>query len=192
VPQESNLLEPFFKLSESIYPLSADAQYALTQKCEVEQYAKKDIIWQEGKPVAYAYFLLSGIVRSFYPIDGKDITANFLQEGEMLISLNSFYHQQPDHYSIECLEPVQVAKIAFSDLKLLLSQYLELNYLARVLAHQYIMKTDARLLLLRKMSAKEKWEYFNTQHSDLVQRIALGHIASYLGINQETLSRMRK
>ncbi len=188
-----NLLNQFYTKANTIYPLSIELQEALTHKSEVITYTKKEQIIVEDKPVQYAYLILDGILRSAYTTaDGKDITSNFITAGDFIISLVSFYNNTVSLTTVDCITDVVVARISFTDLQQLFITYMELNYLARVLAHQYIIQADTRLMLLRKMSAKDKWNYFVQNYGHIVQQAPLGTIASYLGINQETLSRIRK
>jgi CRP/FNR family transcriptional regulator, anaerobic regulatory protein len=187
-----NELQQIITSLQSIYPISTALIDALQLHSEVITVAKKSILVKEEETVKYLYVIHSGLLRSYYTQDGIEITSNFIADKDVLFCLQSFYHNKPDDFFVEALEDCVVARILFTDFNQLLNEHLELNYIARVLAHQYIMHTDKRLYLLRKMPMKERWNFFNEQFEHLVQRISLGHIATYLGMNLETLSRVRK
>jgi CRP/FNR family transcriptional regulator, anaerobic regulatory protein len=187
-----NEIEIIIQQLHTLHPLSIELQNALLHCSEMIEMPKKTILVKENDVVKYLYLVHNGLLRSFYTQDGLEVTSNFIAENDILFCLQSFYYKQSDHFFVEALEDCVVARILFTDLELLLNKHLELNFIARLLAHQYIMHTDKRLLMLRKMPMKERWHYFQEQFAHLLQRVSLGHVATYLGMNIETLSRVRK
>ena len=176
----------------AIYPLSNALKEDLIQLTTIKVVNKKEILIREGQTIRHLYFVLDGLLRVYYIQDGQEVNARFSQEGDVIFSIAAFYNQQPENTTIESLEPTTLAFIAFDELKKLYTKHLELNYIARVISDKYLLQNEQQLYALRRLTTKERWLNFNQHHHDLVQRISLQHIASYLGMNLETLSRVRK
>jgi CRP-like cAMP-binding protein len=188
----NNHLDSFIAAMQSIHPISIELQEALIQNSEVISLEKKTVLIPTNIICKHAYVVLNGLLRSYYLHDGNEITSNFMGKHDVIIHLKSFYNNTAEEFTIETIEPVVLAKISHANLDKLFRKHLELNFIARILAHQYIMKSDERLQMLRKLTATEKWKIFCEQHEAWLQQIPLTYIATYLGMNLETLSRTRK
>ena len=114
-----------------------------------------------------------------------------MKENDVIISVFSFYKQVPSVEAIEALEDSVVHYISYKDLMELYEQYLEFNVVGRVLTTHYYMLSEERNFIMRKENAETRYHYFMDNYADLFQRIPLLHIASYLGVSAETLSRIR-
>ena len=181
-----------FQLFDSIYPMTAGLKAALEQHIELISLHKKDLLIKEGQSVRYIYFITEGIVRMYYLHDGKEITTRINKEGDVIFSIDAFYNNSAETVNIEAVENVQLARLSFDVLSKLFNEFLELNYIARVLSDRYIIDYERRLHILRKLTAKEKWQFFCTHYPELSLRVPLIYIAGFLGMNMETLSRARK
>ena len=84
-----------------------------------------------------------------------------------------------------------MARIHYTQLQTLYKLYPELNYIARVITENYLVKSQERLFLLRRQTAEERYLYFTERYPTLLQKVPLKYIASYLGLTLETLSRIR-
>lgn len=176
----------------AIYPMSEALKEDLISNTEIIEIQKKEILVAEGQTIRHLYFVLNGLLRVFYIKDGLEVNARFSKQGDVIFSIAAFYHQQPENTTIEAIENTSIAKLSFEKLASFYKKHLELNYIARVISDTYLLQNEQRLFMLRKLSTKERWEQFSVAHPDLIQRISLQHIASYLGMNLETLSRVRK
>jgi CRP-like cAMP-binding protein len=103
----------------------------------------------------------------------------------------SFIIQKPSYESIEALENCLVYEITYENLQLLYKQISGFEKLGRILTEQYYIQLEERTLSLQYLSANEKYKQFLEKDPELYQRISLGQLSSYLGISQETLSRVR-
>lgn len=146
------------------------------------------------KPLSIAgsfFFLQKGIVRSFYHKDYKEINTEFFFENEFFTAFTSFLTQEKTRLCFQCIEQSDLISIPKSLLDTLLQQDAKWNILLNtILAKEYIKKCrrESSFLLL---DASERYHYFLKQFPDADTRIPLFHIASYLGISPETLSRIR-
>ena len=110
---------------------------------------------------------------------------------EWVNSPKSFIQQQKDIYYIDAIENTQAYFINVNDLVYLFNNFLEMERYARLSMGRVFGHLMKRITSLRFTSAKEKYNHFCETYLDIYHRIPLGMVASYLGITQETLSRIR-
>lgn len=137
-------------------------------------------------------FLESGSARSFHYIDAKEMTNWFVFNNMPLTSYFSFVTQSPSKETIQFLEDTTLYSINYNDLQLLYKEFHGIEKLGRKIAEFYFIWQEERTLSLQSLSAKERYEKLLIQEAHLLQKVSLGQIASYLGITQESLSRIRK
>lgn len=158
-----------------------------------ETIKKGTILIKEGEISNKLCFLEKGISRSYYlKEDGKDITLWFFGEGKFMTSLDSFFQQKPSLYHIEVLENCTLHTITKEKLDFLFKKHHKMEKFGRLLSIQMLTDMVNKVNAIQFQTAKEKYEYMLTEFPNIVYRVPLGDIASYLGITQETLSRIRR
>lgn len=172
--------------------LPVEAEHALLQKCRVDELSKGHLLLEEGQVCHRLYFIEKGSARSFYDHDGKDVTSWIYREGQLITSWASFYGRTPSHESIELTEDAKVASIPFDDLHELYALHPKIHEFGRLMVEEQLVFIDQFFKGFMFMTAKEKYDLLLSVFPDVTQRVNLGHIASFLGITQETLSRIRK
>lgn len=185
-------IDDLLALFDSVYPMSEGLRAALRERTTFVTLDKKELLVREGQPVRHIYFILEGILRMYYLDDGREISIRLNKEGDVIFSVDAFYHGYSETVNIEAVEPCRLACLSFGELRHLFREFLELNYIARVLTDRQILEYERRLHILRRMSAKEKWQFFCDHYPDMVQRVPLIYIAGFLGLSMETLSRVRR
>lgn len=168
-----------------------DLQAQLAQRIRRVQYAKQEVLLPQGETCRYLYQIERGIARGFYYKDDKDITSWLAFENDIVTSMYSFIRQKPGFEGIELLEDTVLYAISYADLQGLYARFPALNTLGRLLTEQYYVELEERLASLQFQTAKERYEHLLRSQPQALQRVALGHLASYLGISPETLSRIR-
>lgn len=153
--------------------------------------SKNDFLVAEGKICRHLYFLQHGALRGFYNLDGKEVTHWFAFEDDFVTSFHSFITQEPSVENIQLLEGSILWGISKSNLDALMNQYHELERLVRIAYEKYYLRLEERFVNAHFKTATERYQNLLLQTPSLVSRVSLGHIASYLGISQETLSRIR-
>jgi cAMP-binding proteins - catabolite gene activator and regulatory subunit of cAMP-dependent protein kinases len=171
--------------------LSEQLKNELEKWSEKKEASKGDLLLEQGKICRYLYFLEKGFARGFYYHDGKDITSWFAFENDIVTSMYSFIRQRPGIENIEILETSQLYCISYVHLQRLYKEYPEFNLIGRLITEKYYIQLESRLFSLQYLPAKERYKKLLEEKPQLLQRASLGHIASYLGISQETLSRIR-
>ncbi|MEZ5018423.1 MAG: Crp/Fnr family transcriptional regulator [Flavipsychrobacter sp.] len=184
--------QTFLDEVNNIYPLSNELQEVLTQYYEVVDCPKKQLLLKAGQTCNHVYYIVKGLIRSYYIRDSEEICSRFMQEEHIALSIDSFYTRKPGVEYIETVEDCTLVKMNYEDLQNIYKQYPEFNFIARVWTEHYCIMSDEKLLMLRKNSAQERYLFFMENHPDLIQRLPLTYIASYLGMSLETLSRIRK
>jgi len=156
-----------------------------------KNFKKGTLLLKGGETCQYLYFLKKGFARGFFYQDGKDITSWFALENDMVASFYSFVTQKPSFESIEVLENSTLYAISYENLQQLYHQFPEFNFVGRRFVEKYYVELMTRTMSFQFQSAKERYQELLAHQPQLFQRASLGHIASYLGVSQETLSRIR-
>ena len=158
----------------------------------------KPMIIKKGKLILDAnsvckesYFIQQGILRAYFLKDGKEISEFFCGSNEWINSPKSFMQKTPDIYYIDALEDTTAFALNVNDLMFLFDNFPEMERYARLSMGSVFGHLLERITSLRFTTAKEKYDHFRESYSDIHHRIPLRMIASYLGITQETLSRIR-
>ena len=186
------MLQDFFRHINTIYPVNDALKNDLVDRVEIIDVPKKTQLLREGQRPDYVWMVLNGLLRAYYIKDGLEICSSFMQEQHLVVSVNGFYSRQPGYEYIESLEDTTLARIHYDALQQLYREHLEFNFIVRVLTVRYTMLGEERLFLLRKQTAEERYQHILQHEPELIQRVPLKYIASFLGMNLETLSRIRK
>ena len=176
---------------KEVYPLSGTALRKLVERLQELSLPKGHVLVREGTVGNRLYFMERGVARSFCYKDGKEITFWFGAEGSFISSYNGYIASKPGYGTIELLEDSTIYAVEQPAIQALFRQNLELANWGRKLAELELIKTEQMLMSHLFKTAQEKYQDLLTQQPDLLQRVQLGHIASYLGVTQVTLSRIR-
>lgn len=174
------------------FKLSAQAIELLIPTIQVKTFKKGDLLIKAGEIHRSIYFIQQGAMRSYYiSEDGKDVTHWFGFEGDIVASLGSFIEAKPSLEDMEFLEDSTVLKINKEQLIVLFEENLELANFGRKLAEKALLEMEEQIILTQFNDAKSRYLQLIENHPHILQRVKLGHISSYLGITQVTLSRIR-
>ena len=176
---------------KNYYTLSEEAQIALHDCFEQVVLSKNEYLLTEGKISRHLYFLEQGALRGYYTLDGKEITHWFGFEDDFVTSFHSFITQEPAVENIQLLEGSVLWAISKETLTGLFNQFHEIERLVRIAYEKYYIRLEERFVNAQFKTATERYENLLNQTPHILERVPLGFIASYLGISQETLSRIR-
>ncbi len=174
-------------------PFSHDELNDILSHFEKEYVQKNQVLIKEGQVCNKLYFVEQGIGRSYYlKKDGKEVTQWFFGVGNFMSSADSFFQQSPSFYYLEILEDSILYSISKVKMDLLLAKYHKMEKFIRLLSIEMFTKIVHKLNAVQFQTAKERYNYMLSEFPDISHRVPLGYIASYLGMTQETLSRIRK
>lgn len=161
---------------------------AVLQKMEIP---KGSFLISEGKTCNHVYFLEKGCLRGFYNLDGREISYWFAFENNFVTSFFSFITRRPCIEYIQLIEDCTLWAITYDDLQKLYDKHPDIERLGRLMNEHYYVMLEDRFVSNHFKEAKERYENLVSNAPHIIQRVPLGYIASYLGITQETLSRIR-
>lgn len=171
--------------------LSPELIHRLKHDFISKEFKKGEKLLVQNNKANYLYFIDKGVLHSYYYHQDKQVSSWFYKEGYFITSWNSFYMQKPSFEEIECLEDGMVYQISYNQFQKLIVDFPAFNNFARVLAEEMLSFLDEFSKGWSFLSAKEKYSQLLYYFPDIELRVKLGFIASFLGISQETLSRLR-
>lgn len=172
--------------------LPSDCINSLLEVSKILEVQNGEEIVKEGQYADKAYFIIKGCARAYYLKDGKDITDWFAFDNDFISSINSFYLDIPSPHYIEVLEPSVLLEISKKHIDSLSNKYPEFDKLEKLVVIKTMLRLQQRIVSVQFETASQKYINVLTIRPDIIQRVPLTHIASYLGITLETLSRIRK
>lgn len=150
-------------------------------------YLKRDCIQKEMG------FVFSGLLRSYYIDDnGKKITISFIFENKYASDYPSFIRQKPSKYFIEILEPTIIVNLPYIKIQEAYNTYKNFEKYGRLIAEQILIQKQDRIELFLFTNAEERYLEFIKKNKNIINRISLSNLSSYLGIERQSLSRIRK
>lgn len=165
---------------------------ALKVRSRVRRLKKRGFLLQEGEVCRSYAYVVEGCLR-MYEVDEKGVEHNlqFAQENEWIVDIGSFHTEKPSSLFIEALEACVVVCIEHADLLHLYIQHPKFDRNFRVIIEDQFVDLQQRLLRRNASSAEQRYAHFVERHPDLSKRVPNVHIASYLGVTPEFLSRLR-
>jgi CRP-like cAMP-binding protein len=158
---------------------------------EFKQISRGDHLYKQGDICRHLYYIKNGIARTYYFSEkGKEITLWFSIENTFITASDSFFLESPTRNYCEALEDMSVYLITYANLESVLSDK-DGAHVAFFIMYQVARKLSEVAETVRTKSARERYKFLLTKYPSLIQRVPLGQLASFLGISQETLSRIR-
>ena len=175
----------------SLYPISDETIQILKENTVLCHFPKRHQLIEADKFCKSAYFIEEGMTRSFWLVNGEEITTSFACEGAIVFSMDELYYNKMSEEFVETLEDVVAYKISLTELLRLFQTNIELANWGRVIHQNEYRRLHRSHKDHLTLSARERYEAFKEQFPDAYRRVNLGYIASYLGIRLSTLSRLR-
>lgn len=171
--------------------LTDDCKIDFINSCKLTTVEKATIIVNEGQKADKLYFIINGCVRAFYNKDGKDITDWIAYENDFVCSIVSFFQEIPSPHFVQAIESTTFLEISKELTFKLMAKHHSFETLARKAITQIMLQLQNRIVSLQFETAQQKYDNLLKIRKDITSRVPLIHIASYLGITIETLSRIR-
>jgi len=184
-------MEELLKFLHSIHPLSDGLVQYLAINLKTKNLSKKDFLLKAGHVSRDICFIGKGLLRCFYLIEEKEVCSWFMKEGDVIVSVESFFQQKPSYESIQALEDCTLYYITYDELHYSYRNFPEFNFVGRVLTEQYYTLSEQRLYAMRMQRANDRYALLMQHHADLILRVPSKFLASYLGITEVTLSNIK-
>jgi CRP-like cAMP-binding protein len=184
-------MQQLLKHLQTYYRISDSAQQALCERFEQVELNKNDFLLGAGRVCRSLYFLESGCLRGYYHLGEKEVTHWFGFENDFVTSYHSFITQQPAVENIQLIERSVLWAISKETLSALFNDHHDIERLVRIATEKYYLRLEERFVNGHFKTAGERYRMLLQQQPHVLERVPLGYIASYLGISQETLSRIR-
>jgi CRP-like cAMP-binding protein len=178
----------FFDATLVLDPMEKESLTSLVQH---RTYLRNEDIQSIGATCKTIYFMEKGMARIYYFKDETEITESFSFENQMIVRFESLYNGTPSRKGIQALEDSEVWCIHAPSLFSLYDTHPKLERLFRMLFEQQHVQSILRLESLQFHSAEERYMQLIAEQKQIIQRIPLKYIASYLGITPVSLSRIR-
>lgn len=176
---------------DQIFILSPNSKNVLKSYISEIHLPKGHLLISAHKVEPSIYFIKHGIARAYSDRGENEITFWFGKEGDTIISMKNYVSNQKSYENIELLENCDLYKLNTKDLQKLFLDNIEIANWGRKFAEQELVKTEERLISRLNQTATERYVELIQNYPHLIQRVQLGYIASYLGITQVSLSRIR-
>ncbi|WP_412850895.1 Crp/Fnr family transcriptional regulator [Chryseobacterium sp. PMSZPI] len=163
------------------------------QLFEIREVSKNEYFIHEGEKCKEVAFILSGIFRSFYTSDdGKDMTYCFRFPNMMMAAYSSFVSGSPSRESMQAITDAELLILKKELIDGLVQDNINWTKFLKIIAEQEYLELENRFFQLQRDNAAQRYETLLKNHPDYIQNIPLQYLASYLGITQRHLSRIRK
>jgi CRP-like cAMP-binding protein len=153
---------------------------------------KDEFVLEAGQVCRDMSFVLSGVFRTFCLSEGKEINVSFFLENEFIVDHDSFFSRIPARNSIQAIEDAAVVTFSHDVLIGAYNRSKNWERLGRLLAQESSGKVAGRLEKFLFMNGKERYLHMMREQPELLNRVPLYHLASYLGMERESLSRIRQ
>ena len=153
--------------------------------------AKNSHLLRKGQLTTSYYFLQKGAIRIYFEHNHTASTAWFAFENDFFTDLSSLKSGLPSQYNIQALEPCKLYYIKNNSMERLYDKHPILQKFGRLVWESAFVNVINGIINFQTMTAKERYS-IALKNPDLMQRVPLQYLASYLGITQTSLSRLRK
>ena len=181
----NNYLKQFPHYSPKVYDM-------LLPYLSVKNIEAGDHFLHQGKISRNIAFIEEGFMRLYYLNDGKEVTNCFCKENTIITSYSSLITRQESDIAIQAIEATKLLVLSYESLQKLYDQDLFWQQLGRLAAENEFITTECHNRFLRDLSATDRYLQILNNENELLQRVPLNYLATYLQIAPETLSRIRK
>lgn len=185
--------EKYYNSYLKLFPHSSSKELEiLRSQLVIREFGKKEFFFNAGKIQKNMGYVCTGLLRRYYINDNRNkITTGFVKENEYATDYPAFIRQKPTKYFMECLEPSIIIELSYKNIQEGYKKFKNNEKYGRLVAEYVLTVQTDRVESFLFETAEERYLNFIKQNADLMNRISLTHLASYLGIERQSLSRIR-
>jgi len=184
-------VSPLEKAITNISPLSPESRNEYLNAWKYWSVPKDHFLLREHGIADYIYFIEKGVARIFYHKNEKEVTEWIAMDEQFFLSITSFFQRTASHLIIHTLEPSEVYGIHHNDFMLLADKYHDVERLLRKMVTSSLILSQIRMDSIQFETAHQRYERLLSTSPQMIQRVPVSYIASFLGVTPETLSRIR-
>ena len=182
---------PLVDFAAAIRPVEDEMIQIVNEASYPMKVKKGAYILQPGDICANIYLINKGMLRAFMLEEKKELTTWMIGENEIATSIRGLSKAEPSLEYIQALEDCDLTVLSYEVLHDLYEHFPVMNTIGRLILEQYYMEAEERAYICRIPSAEKKYKHFLETRSELINRVPLKYIASFLGMTVETISRIR-
>ena len=180
------------QLLEGALELNEEEAKAITDCIPIKTFEKGHVLLREGQVSNESHFCIKGLVRKYYLVDGEEKTTEFYIEKDAISSLQSYNLKIPSNHYLECIEDCRLAILSRDKEQELFERVPAFESICRVSVEEELGAYQDKLAQFMISSPEKRYLDLMENRPDLLQRVPQYHLASYLGVKPESLSRIRK
>jgi CRP-like cAMP-binding protein len=176
---------------KNYYHIDEELEIFFGSISETKEFAKGDFIFEPNTYLKHIYFIESGFARVYYFKKGRDITHFFFGENSFLSGIESVFYDKPSLFGFQALTSSRVTLLPFAPIRALSNQNITINHIIEKILLDNLIAFSKRFYNSQFKTAQERYDLLLEENPSLLLNASLGHIASYLGVSQQTLSVIR-
>lgn len=165
---------------------------AIEKSTEIQSVSRKTHLLREGQWMTNTYFVLKGIVRQYQIKEGKEITTYFFTPGDWIIALTGFEDKLPADYYLQAVDDTEVVVGNDRKARELYAQFPGFREVAASVLEKALKDQNSKMRQTLLQSPEERYLELLRKQPKLLQQVPQYQIASYIGVQPESLSRIRK
>ena len=181
----------FIEFCNRVYPLDEDALSELQSIVSIKSVKKNQHLVHNNSHTKDFFFIQKGLVKLCFNGDGKEFIMRFFEENNLLADIESYAKQKKSKYEIIALEDTEYLSFSFYNFERLCNKHHNMETFFRKFMTMANLNMINRISEILEEDAKKRYYNFINENPQLLERISLGDLSSYLGITQVSLSRIR-
>jgi CRP-like cAMP-binding protein len=183
-------LTEFFRSSNLVSPQAAEEITNIFSPLEIK---RNEFLFKEGRVCNEYFFLENGFIRAFaYDTNGNDVTTNFYSGGQVVFEVSSFFNRTISKENFQAIVDCDGWYITYEQLNELFHSLHDFREFGRSILVKGFSSLKIRMLSMITETAEQRYDALLKTNPEIFQHAALKHIASYLGVTDTSLSRIRK
>jgi CRP-like cAMP-binding protein len=185
-------MRDLLKFIRTFSAISDEAWSTLSSIVTEREFKKGEHLVHPYEQCNSLFFISKGYCRAYQIQDGTEVNLNFFFEKEIATSINSYLKNQRTTFAIQACEPLIAYEFNKMEVAKISKRVPEIGAIGKQSLEMIAARQERQLELYRLLKTKDRYEYLEKNQPEILQRVTLTHLSSYLGVARETLSRIRR
>ena len=182
--------DQFLRIISQLIPLSHEQKELLLKLPIFQSYSKGTFLFERGARTNLYYFVIQGGIRIYRLVDGKEISLHFVMDHEAFFPVSTVLQKPAESYAL-CFEDTVLVALTEEQQQEIEEQIPLFQQICRKFSEKLLAKNQERQERYKTLSPEQSYQQLVKDRPELIQRVPQYHIATYLGIRPESLSRIR-